>query len=833
MLVLVVANDFPYLQESSFRSLFANQEPAGGWEVLPFTLTKSMSKKNTLISAKVGEGSCMFAVSEGVLYASAEKTPMTPIYTNPFTEWAQVGDTKYSDISAMTIINNENNKNGTTIYGLTSNNIANIQLSQPTDGYPCGKINDIKLLLTDNEVESWGKIQGLQYAKSLEILFIASQDKGLFKINLRESDSSAISVSMVDISGKSSNVILWVEKWKTLYTANNLALYTLKFCPKKQEIISEDHEWIGGSIGTIPTDMDFDDINNVVWLSESESIHKFGQDQIYWRMGYQQGAPMLNTTSVGVHKGIVFSGAIDYGVARVNGKQSVAQLDVQPDSSTTTTSASTDESDTSNGIDGDPWSWLYYYGQRWLPSNDVYAVVPTLQNNRNSVMIVTSTGMALINIGEMTLNEKRHWQEDQTSPAFMRHGLVTQLTLKVPGDLSQYTKGVGDNDGLWTSMAAIGEVYRYMSTKEIEAKKQSWIYFQGLEMLSKLSGAYPHFTARSFSKLSDHDAGLPAEIDPTCTSDCWYNSPTEGWWYKGDTSSDELCGHFAIYPMIYDNIASTSDEKKRVLTLYEGLIEGIVDNDLYFIQPATNERTTWGFWNPKEVNGMPEHYSERGTNSLEILAWLSGIYSVTGKEKYLNTFNDLVNKHKYYQNTMNVKIDSNIDENHSDTELIQLAYQAMFYSYERLPEGHERKEQVWKMISPVLPSLQRSFVLCKGELSPLWLGIYYGTAAQRKYVNNKDLTNAAWTLRHWQMDNMNWGISGSQRIDLDISKFLVRLSQDPANVLMRHIRPPQERESGEWNRDPFSVNAGGNGGTAYEPGPYLFPYWIMRYYGMI
>jgi hypothetical protein len=188
----------------------------------------------------------------------------------------------------------------------------------------------------------------------------------------------------------------------------------------------------------------------------------------------------------------------------------------------------------------------------------------------------------------------------------------------------------------------------------------------------------------------------------------------------------------AVYPLLLDHVAQTPEEQERVLTLMEGLMGNIVDNDLYFIQPATGKRTLWGFWNPKELNHEPVHYSERSTNSLEILSWLAQMYSITGKEKYQDLYWELVNEHKYIQNTFNVKIDSAVDENHSDTELIMLIYQSLFYAYERLPEGHDRREQVWKMIKPMIPSLQKTFILLKGELSPLWLGIYYGSAAQRR-----------------------------------------------------------------------------------------------------
>ncbi len=303
----------------------------------------------------------------------------------------------------------------------------------------------------------------------------------------------------------------------------------------------------------------------------------------------------------------------------------------------------------------------------------------------------------------------------------------------------------------------------YVGTDDT-ARKQAWRAFEGLEMLSLVTGAYPHYCARTFCKISDGDVGCPDSIDPDCVDDCWYNTHSkefDGWYYKGDTSSDELSGHLAAYPMIYDHVARNDEERGRVLRLLEGITMGIIDNDLYLISPETGKRTLWGFWNPKELNDMPEHYSERGTNSLEILAWTASAYSITGNKKYKNTFWTLVNDHDYVANTINVKIDSAIDENHSDTELLMLSFHSLYYAYSRLDEGHERKQELKDMVSLMDPSIQRSWRLMRGEMNGLWLGIYHGTAAQNKYVNDKDVQDSLWSLRRWQLDNINWEIHGT------------------------------------------------------------------------
>ena len=135
------------------------------------------------------------------------------------------------------------------------------------------------------------------------------------------------------------------------------------------------------------------------------------------------------------------------------------------------------------------------------------------------------------------------------------------------------------------------------------------------------------------------------------------------------------------------------------------------------------------------------------------------------------------------------------------------------------------------MVEPMLPSLRKTWILVAGELSPLWLGIYAGTAQQTHGVNDVAKASAVASLQRWALDFIQWEIKGTQRIDLDINEhFTARYSDVP---IMRHIRPPSEREASEWNNDPFMVNPGGNGKAEYEPGTWLFPYYIMKYNGLI
>jgi hypothetical protein len=385
------------------------------------------------------------------------------------------------------------------------------------------------------------------------------------------------------------------------------------------------------------------------------------------------------------------------------------------------------------------------------------------------------------------------------------------------GNRNKFIKGVTDNDGLWTTSSILAQAYRKIAAvrsgnKEAaeDARHIGFRGFEGLEMSSIQTPAYPNYVARSFCKISDGDSGCPSS--PTDAAQGWYNGTTKGWMYKGDTSSDTLSGHMASYPVVYDHLTGNEEEKARVLKLIEGITEGIIKNDYFLIDPETGKPTKWGYWNPEWLNNDPQYYSERGGNSLGMLAMLVSAYSITGKAIYYNSFWTLVDLHHYDYNIKNVKIDSCDDENHSDTNLNMLVYHTMFYSLWRLPKTHKRYIKVKQMTDLALPGLKRTWGLLKDEFSPIWLSIVAGTA--KIEVNDIHIKNAVWSLRHWAIDGINWPIYGSQRTDLDITthstEFYIRNSNPPIPY-MKFIRPPSEQFASERNLDPFTIDVLGGG----------------------
>lgn len=786
--------DNPYFQDVSYRSTFKGVDAIADWESLPF----SGVDKNQVVYAEAPQ--CFFALSEGVLYSSAHNAEQTKTaLSSPFGKWQSfhtIGESATFLVSSKTA--------GAAFFVVTDDNLAAVTLSEPSSSAPCGAVETVSYLLASPQ--AWGTVTAVTSSSSA--VWLAGSNFGLAQVNVNSLETKSCAVNTIDVASSGIGSVLWVEPWSKLFVGTSLAFYTYTFVDGTVSKVS--HEWVGAIIDTLPLDMAYDAEHDNVYIAESESIHRLSADGRLWRMGARQGSTNANISSVTVSGGFVWVGSA-YGVSR-------------------TATFSEQGHPGKDTWKEDPWKWSYYHGQRYLPDNSVKFVVSTGDSVKDAgvVFVGGATGLALLESSLWTLKQKDAIMGSFQLPRHSRYGLVTDAELSVYGDLNSYWNDCSDNDGLWTSMHVMGEVYRYLVTGDDQAREWAWDGFEALETLAILPGDYPHFPARSFCKTTDTTGG--------CTGDVWKNSTVrDGYMWKSTTSSDELDGHLAAFPLVYDHIAKTKEEKDRVYTLIEGITGGILENDLYLIDPSTGEPTIWGFWNPSVVNDDPEHYSERGTNSLGILAYCASAYSITHDEKYFETFWDLANNHGYIDNCNNAKIDCPLEDNHSDNELLFQTYHILFYALQRLdakdPSLSSVRANVEAMIAPLIPGLDRMWTIVKPERSPLWLGFYAGTAGRP--VCPVAQSESVWTLRRAVMDLIDWPVNNDDRWDVVSSPYYPRDPHEGDPPEMRQILPPAERAVRKWNSDPYTQ--GTQGGGMNEEAPYIWrlPYYLLVYNGLL
>ena len=441
----------------------------------------------------------------------------------------------------------------------------------------------------------------------------------------------------------------------------------------------------------------------------------------------------------------------------------------------------------------------YFAGPRWLPDDHVTGI----GIDGDAVWLETSKGFARIEYRRMTLTEKSRVFVDRVQARHNRWGLTADSHLRVAGDLSTNQPISSDNDGLWTAMYVAAECFRYKVTGEADARDNARRGMQAILRLEAITGI-PGFPARSFIKVG-------ADVQPSDGE--WHDTPDQQWRWKGDTSSDEIVGHYFVYPIYYDLVADES-ETPALRAAIARITTHILDNDYQLID-VDGKRTRWGWWGPDAIWEDPD---ETGLRALHILSHLRVALRLaadgTYRARVQRAYDDLIATHKYHLLTRNQKILVPGHINHSDDELAFLSYYPLL-QYEKDPRLLESYRQ----------SLERSWQIERPERNPLWNVIYaVGTGA-----GEFDRAASVRTLQEIPMDTIRWTVTNSHRQDVPLDPMNDRFKRPQALIVL----PYDESPMWKWNGNPYALD-GGNGGRSEDDGAYfLLPYWMGRYHKLI
>ncbi len=489
--------------------------------------------------------------------------------------------------------------------------------------------------------------------------------------------------------------------------------------------------------------------------------------------------------------------------------------------------------------DGTPWlsfvsggvarwmperGWHYYQSKRWLPEDHVFAI-----EGRSSdfMLFGTQAGIGVVYTKLMTMEDKANEITNNIKLRHDRHGLVAGSELLVPGDLSTNHMHDHDNDGLWTSIWVASQCFRYGATKDIDAlgnarkSVNAMMFLQQVTEGTKEDGhTVPSgFVARSIVLQSEREKPDYGE---------WHSSKDGVWWWKGDTSSDEIDGHMFGYTVYYD-ICADRYEKEKIRDTVGKILDHIIDHG-YKLVDVDGKGTKWGYWDPESINGPIGLLGLQGLRSLEILSYLTVGYHMFKNvdkdraEKYLWHKYYLINEHHYLENTLKQKdITVGKFENNSDDELAFLTY----YVFNHVEDDPYIK-------SVIDESLKRAFKYEKIEDSSLFNFVYASVFGLEQDV----LDGALRHLRWYPTDLIEWYVKNSDRTDLMLVEYDTPFNPHLSfsNWFIKkngQVVPVDERRIMKWNGSPFRMD-GGNGGREEDDGAaYLLPYWMGRYYGFI
>ena len=440
--------------------------------------------------------------------------------------------------------------------------------------------------------------------------------------------------------------------------------------------------------------------------------------------------------------------------------------------------------------------WLYFGARRYLADNDVREIVCA---GDGATWVVTASGVARLEFVAMSLAEKAAVFEERLRARHCRHGYVTSCLLERPGDVASFVYEASDNDGLWTAIYVAAESFRYAATGSEEARRFASESLRAMLDLERRT-PIPGFPARALVRKGERVIKSGGE---------WHDTADGEWEWKGDTSSDELDGHFFAYGIYYDLVADER-EKTEIAEVVGRIADHLVEHGLQLVD-LDGEHTRWGVFDPEHLHGSWRE--ECGLNSLEILAGLRVAHHVCGGSKYLEAYRELVAEHGYDLNLQGQKLLPPDDVNHSDDELAFLAYYSLL--------SHEDDPELRRLY---LLSLERSWRIERPERCPLWNFIYGALSG-----NECDTEAAVATLAEIPLDQIDWSVRNSHRDDIRLAPGSGRHGELEATEPL----PADERPLGKWNSNPYRLDSSGEGRSEDDGAYFLLPYWMGRYYGFI
>lgn len=464
-------------------------------------------------------------------------------------------------------------------------------------------------------------------------------------------------------------------------------------------------------------------------------------------------------------------------------------------------------------------------------SYGVWLMHPTVKkitvSDNGTIAAVTPRGISVITSKPMTLEEKADYYDKMAVKYFTRNeGYQVSRELRKYGDLDSGWLPNSDNDGLFTGVYCASQCFRYKVTGSEEAKVNAKRAVEAMIKLTEVTGK-PGFTARA-TRYSHEENFL------TGAREEWHvceDNPDCEW--LGETSSDEMTGHYFAYGIYYDLVAD-EEEKKKIANVVKTITDHILDNNFH-LTDVDGIPTTWANWEPDLLNNDDRWYFERGTNSLEILSFLKTTYHVTGDEKYNQVYDMLIKKHHYAMNCMQYKCeDAHVAHIDDQLDFINI-YPLLVYT------DDAAQAEIFKM------GLTHHWEYERCERSPFF-NIVYGALTE----NYCDIENAAKSLSEMTLDLIRWPVFNSHRKDIvwdteqeemGIPAQLKYALEYSARVLMHYDGNQLICDSGaeefidinnkSVNRTLTLPSTNADGMRAMMPYIYLLPYWMGRYYNLL
>lgn len=443
----------------------------------------------------------------------------------------------------------------------------------------------------------------------------------------------------------------------------------------------------------------------------------------------------------------------------------------------------------------------YLPAQRYAFSTDVTAVAEL----NGALYTVSDGGVMKIYEQEMTLEEKAVHLFEETEKYYPRkQGYVTWISRFDGTDTSHLT----DNDGLWTQCYVGALAMWYSITKDkkvLEAARRSKDAMLFLTRAPEIKG----FTARAVRFPDEEDWGRGIDKQGIIGEE-WHRSSDGTYEWLGETSSDEMTGHYWGFCLYYD-LCATEEEKAEIREAVCAITDHILENDGYLID-CDGKPTSWACWNETALNTDSMWTWEKGVNSLEMLNFLKVSYHMSGDERYQNRYLELIKEHHFLVNAAYHKR-ADAHTCHIDDNLAMLNAMSIL----RL----EKDEAIRQYL---LMGLASHYDYEKIEGNPYYAFIYKAFCQAPC-----DIDGCVQCLKDYPYDIKNCTMINSKRKDYEMTDESVYWSGSP------QLKKPfawDERPFATLGINPYGID-GGRADRSENGMSYIFIYWLGRFLGLI
>ncbi|MBA4848910.1 regulator [Emticicia sp. BO119] len=460
------------------------------------------------------------------------------------------------------------------------------------------------------------------------------------------------------------------------------------------------------------------------------------------------------------------------------------------------------------------------FSRRWLLDDHVNDIAFDASGN---AWVATEKGVSAIKRKQMTLAQKNDFFMDVLMKRHIRDPWIAgQCHLQIPGDTTSWQPEDDDNDGEYTGNYLAMEAFRYAATRNQEARENARKAFGFLKLLQEVTDTEGFFARTIVPSLwsSVHDGNrtfTPHQLAEELVKEPrfkpvevrWRKSKDGKWLWKGDTSSDEMCGHMFGYFFYYELVADEA-EKVIIRRHVARIVDYLIKHNFNFID-IDGKPTRWSVWSPDQLNRDPEWAPDKAQNSMEMLAFLKFAHYITQDEKYQQYYLKLINEAHYLENMAEVPNQNRAWFIYFDTILQAYLYPILLKS-ETDPERlafYKKHMDEW-------------FERRKADHNPLINFIYcYSRNKQTEVANSVDF------LKDTPLDLVDWHIDHTKREDIQLVHSIVL-----DELQVSKLPPASIRKTVRWDKNPWDAK-GGDPQVEREPVFWLLPYWMGRYLHMI